>query len=95
VKNPEAEPVFYGIKGCASTELGGGGEWNDLILMKPAVGFMLPSAGVTPAPVEKERCGTSSLFELVGGSFALPATSSPAAYEGDVEKRRDSSLRSE
>ena len=29
--------------------------WNDLILMKPAVGFMLPSAGVTPAPSEKRK----------------------------------------
>ena len=30
--------------------------------VKPAVGFTLPSAGVTPAPSDKkERCGTSSL----------------------------------
>jgi hypothetical protein len=35
--------------------------------VKPAVGFTLPSAGVTPAPAgrKKRRCGTSSLLELV------------------------------
>jgi hypothetical protein len=32
--------------------------------VKPAVGFTLPSAGVTPAPTEKRRCGTWSLVEL-------------------------------
>jgi hypothetical protein len=61
--------------------------------MKPTVGFMLPSAGVTPAPSDrKEGCGTSSLFELCWGSVPLLATSSPAAYLGEVEKSRDSSL---
>src|SRR6202030_3134587 len=32
--------------------------------MKPTVGFILPWAGVTPAPWYQERCGTSSLLEL-------------------------------
>jgi len=33
--------------------------------VKPAVGFTLPSAGVTPAPGTRKRCGTSSLLEGV------------------------------
>jgi hypothetical protein len=36
-----------------------------LLNVKPAVGFTLPSAGVTPAPNEKKRCGTSSLLEAI------------------------------
>ena len=35
--------------------------------MKPTMGFKLPSAGVTPAPIDKKRCGTSSLFGSVWG----------------------------
>jgi hypothetical protein len=50
------------------------------------VGFTLPSAGLSPAPSAKERCGTSSLFELCGGGFPLLATQSPAAYLGEFEK---------
>jgi hypothetical protein len=34
--------------------------------VKPAVGFTLPCAGVTPAPSKKKGCGTSSLLERVG-----------------------------
>jgi hypothetical protein len=30
--------------------------------VKPAVGFTLPSAGVTPAPDNRKGCGTSSLL---------------------------------
>jgi hypothetical protein len=41
------------------------GNRGDLILVKPAVGFILPWAGVTPAPGVKKRCGTSSLLERV------------------------------
>jgi hypothetical protein len=44
-------------------------------------------AGVTLDPViRKEGCGTSSLFELVWGSFPLLATQSPAADLGEADK---------
>src|SRR5208337_5638031 len=31
---------------------------STLLNVKPAVGFTLPSAGVTPAPSTRKRCGT-------------------------------------
>ena len=35
---------------------------------KPAMGFKLPSAGVTPAPSDRKKgCGTSSLLEVLMG----------------------------
>jgi hypothetical protein len=44
--------------------------------VKPAVGFTLPSAGVTPAPGTKRigtaaGCGTSSLLELLRAGLRL------------------------
>ena len=61
--------------------------------MKPAVGFTLPSAGVTPAPGDKERCGTSSLlggfFDYQGHSQHMMLTSKDhrEAAKSFVEKR--------
>src|SRR5208282_3286783 len=46
--------------------------WNDLIVVKFLLGFTLPGAGVTPAPGIGRRCGTSSLFEGLGGELPLP-----------------------
>ena len=45
-----------------------GGKLENLIVMKPAVGFMLPSAGVTPAPSENRKNGEDAI--LLSGSFS-------------------------
>ena len=44
-------PFFMELT-AARQPIAGALDWNDLIIMKPTVGFMLPSAGVTPAPSE-------------------------------------------
>ncbi len=49
--------------------------------VKPAVGFTLPWAGVTPAPDNKKGCGTSSLLEL----FSL--CDSPARRRSKLRRR--------
>jgi hypothetical protein len=43
--------------------------------VKPAVGFTLPSAGVTPAPSIKRRCGTSSLLEVGSSDLSFASGS--------------------
>jgi hypothetical protein len=43
----------------------------NLIEMKPAVGFMLPSAGVTPAPSEKKSQNGEDALLLSGSFFAI------------------------
>jgi hypothetical protein len=40
---------------------------NHLLNAEPTVGSAPPWAGVTPAPGDKERCGTASLLEGLGG----------------------------
>ena len=67
--------------------------------MKPAVGFTLPSAGVTPAPSDKKRCGTPSLLEVFRwkNRFVLRCSYPKAAAASDTspvpsrERRPDAS----
>jgi hypothetical protein len=43
-----------------------GARAKNLIVMKPAVGFMLPSAGVTPAPSNKKSQNGEDALLLSG-----------------------------
>ena len=56
-------PSRQGDDKCARTVRGHAIELN----VKPAMGFRLPSAGVTPAPGIKRRYGSSSLLGRLGG----------------------------
>jgi hypothetical protein len=65
--------------------------------VKPAVGFKLPWAGVTPAPTNKRRCGAAPLLELVSRTLVFsfyclerplrPPNTSPVTFTGEAAGR--------
>jgi hypothetical protein len=88
VKSPEAESVFYGIRGGASTD-GGGRGLERLYFNETRLGFMLPWAGVTPAPgINRKMARTpfcsQARFRCVSVSGDLRASDALACLQARI-----------